>query len=311
MTVKHDLIYSHNQENYSFRLGKTDKEGERMSAVYQVIRVYNNNVILAKNLNTLAEFVLVGKGIGFGKKNRDIFRDEDGIIEKSFVTYDEKLKREYLSLVEQLDEKILSLGNEIIQMAEKRLGKLNERVNIVLTDHIGFALERIKAGMEIQNPFVHEIKILYKEEYAVGLVAKEMIEGETGLCISEDEIGFIALHLSAARENIDVKESLKNTRLIQELIGLIESELETKIEKDLTYSRLIHHLRSMLERSEQGDSVLEPFLKPIHLQFRKANQIAKKVKTKVEQETGVKVPRGEVGYLVLHIERIRRMKKQA
>lgn len=279
-----------------------------MGAIYQVIRVYNNNVILAKNLNNLSELVLVGKGIGFGKKSRDVFKDQDGIIEKSFVTYDEKLKREYLALVEQLDERVLSLCNEIIAVAEDILGKLSERVHIVLTDHIGFALERMKGGLEIQNPFVHEIKILYKEEFAVGVLAKEMIAKETGFLVSDDEIGFIALHLSAAREDIDVKDSLKNTRLIQELIALIEEELHAKIEKDLTYSRLIHHLRSMLDRSERGDSVLEPFLKPIHIQFRKANQIAKKVKQKVEQETGIKVPRGELGYLVLHIERIRRLK---
>lgn len=278
-----------------------------MGAIYQVIRVYNNNVILAKNLNNLSELVLVGKGIGFGKKSRDVFKDQDGIIEKSFVTYDEKLKREYLALVEQLDERVLSLCNEIIAVAEDILGKLSERVHIVLTDHIGFALERMKGGLEIQNPFVHEIKILYKEEFAVGVLAKEMIAKETGFLVSDDEIGFIALHLSAAREDIDVKDSLKNTRLIQSLIALIEEELHAKIEKDLTYSRLIHHLRSMLDRSERGDSVLEPFLKPIHIQFRKANQIAKKVKQKVEQETGIKVPRGELGYLVLHIERIRRL----
>lgn len=278
-----------------------------MGAIYQVIRVYNNNVILARNLNNLSELVLVGKGIGFGKKSRDIFKDQDGIIEKSFVTYDEKLKREYLALVEQLDERVLSLCNEIIAVAEEILGTLSERVHIVLTDHIGFALERMKGGLEIQNPFVHEIKILYKEEYAVGVLAKEMIAKETGFVVSDDEIGFIALHLSAAREDIDVKDSLKNTRLIQSLIALIEEELHTKIEKDLTYSRLIHHLRSMLDRSERGDSVLEPFLKPIHIQFRKANQIAKKVKQRVEQETGIKVPRGELGYLVLHIERIRRL----
>ncbi len=276
---------------------------------YKIIRVLNNNVVLAKNVSNKADAVLVGKGIGFGIKvgqEKDIPPES---IEKSFITYDEKLKRDYMELVEQMDETILSMCTEIILMAEKRLGELNSRLHIVLTDHIGFALERIKAGMEIHNPFLHEIQSLYEEEYQVGLAAQDIIESTTGIRIVEDEVGFIALHLNAARQHKDVKDTLRSTRLIKELVDIIESNLDYKIESDLTYSRLIHHLRGSLERVEKGQTVKNPLLETLRKEFKDSFKIAGKVKVRIEDQLDVIVPDDELGYMAIHIDRIRRMSK--
>ena len=276
---------------------------------YKIIRVLNNNVVLAKNLSNKAEAVLVGKGIGFGTKSGQEKRIPQEAIEKSFITYDEKLKRDYMELVEQMDETILSMCTEIIIMAERRLGELNSRLHIVLTDHIGFALERIKAGMEIYNPFLHEIQNLYEEEYQVGLIAQEIIEKETGIKVVEDEVGFIALHLNAARQHKDVKDTLKSTRLIKDLVTIIEVNLNYKVDSDLTYSRLIHHLRGSIERVEKGQSVKNPLLETLRKEFKDSFKIAGKVKVKIEDELDVIVPDDELGYMAIHIDRIWRMSK--
>lgn len=276
---------------------------------YKIIRVLNNNVILAKNITNNTETVLVGKGIGFGVKSGQERSFSPDTIEKSFMTYDEKLKRDYMELVEQLDETILAMCTEIILMAEKRLGELNSRLHIVLTDHIGFALERIKAGMEIHNPFLHEIRNLYEEEYQVGLSAQDVIEKTTGIRIVEDEVGFIALHLNAARQHKDVKETLRSTRLIKELVTIIESNLNYKIESDLTYSRLIHHLRGSIERIEKGQTVLNPLLDTLRKEFKDSYKIAGRVKVRIEEELDAIVPDDELGYMAIHIDRIRRMSK--
>ncbi len=278
---------------------------------YKIIRVLNNNVVLAKNVTNSAEAVLVGKGIGFGAKVGQEKAIPPESIEKSFITYDEKLKRDYMELVEQMDETILSMCTEIILMAGRRLGELNSRLHIVLTDHIGFALERIEAGMEIHNPFLHEIQSLYEEEYSVGLTAQEIIERTTGVRIVEDEVGFIALHLNAARQHKDVKDSLRSTRLIKELVNIIEINLDYKIESDLTYSRLIHHLRGSLERVEKGQTVKNPLLDTLRKEFKDSFKIAGKVKVFIEEELDVIVPEDELGYMAIHIDRIRRMSKSA
>ena len=281
-----------------------------MGAKYKIIRVLNNNVILSLNLANTKEAVLIGKGIGFGKKNGEVCRILPDRIEKIFITYDEKLKRDYIDLVEQMNESILSMCTEIILMAEKELGPLNSRLHIVLTDHIGFALERINAGMEICNPFLHEIKSLYPDEYRVALIAQKYIQETTGTYIVEDEVGFIALHLNAAKKHKDVKDTIRNTRLIKELIFLIEDNLNYKIESDLTYGRLIHHLRSTLERIEKGQIVKNPLLDTLKKEFSNSFAIALTIKKKIEEDTNFFVPDDELGYMTIHIDRIRRMAKK-
>ncbi len=280
-----------------------------MKNKYKIVRIYNNNAILVQGNDTKGEAVLVGKGIGFGKKTGMEEEISSSEIEKYFITYDDKLKREYLNLVEQLDEQILAVCSEIIQEANESIGPLSDRIHIVLTDHIGFALERMKLGMEIHNPFLDEIKLLYPKEYEMGLKAQQMILSQLGVAIVEDEVAFIALHLSAARSQKDVKESVKNTRILKELVKLIESQIGISIPKDLTYSRLIHHLRGAIDRIETGYQVVNPLLEALKKDLKESFDIANLLKSKIETEYGITVPEDEVGFMAIHIDRLKRNMK--
>lgn len=277
-----------------------------MSDFYQIRRVYNNNAILVLNQTTRKEAVLVGKGIGFGKKINDIQSIPPSQVEKHFITYEDNLKSDYLKLVQQLDESILALCSELILFANERIGPLHNRIHIVLTDHIGFALERMKAGIDIHNPFLAEIKVLYAEEFKIALKAKNMIKEELKLDIAEDEVGFIALHLGAARQKKEVKESLKNTRLVKEVVDIIESHLGLTIPKDLTYTRLIQHLRSTIDRVCAGQNVENPLIKILKIEMKESYDLAINVATKIEEAYGFHVPEGEVGFIAIHIDRLKR-----
>lgn len=280
-----------------------------MKNKYKIVRIYNNNAILVQGNDSKGEAVLVGKGIGFGKKTGMEEEISSSEIEKYFITYDDKLKRDYLNLVEQLDEQILAVCSEIIQVANESIGPLSDRVHIVLTDHIGFALERMKLGMEIHNPFLDEIKLLYPKEYEMGLKAQQMILSQLGVAIVEDEVAFIALHLSAARSQKDVKESVKNTRILKELVKLIETQIGISIPKDLTYSRLIHHLRGAIDRIETGYQVVNPLLETLKKDLKDSFEIAILLKKKIETEYGITVPEDEVGFMAIHIDRLKRNMK--
>lgn len=281
----------------------------RVKNKYKIVRIYNNNAILVQGNDSKGEAVLVGKGIGFGKKSGMEEEISSSEIEKYFITYDDKLKRDYLNLVEQLDEQILAVCSEIIQVANESIGPLSDRVHIGLTDHIGFALERMKLGMEIHNPFLDEIKLLYPKEYEMGLKAQQMILSQLGVAIVEDEVAFIALHLSAARSQKDVKESVKNTRILKELVKLIETQIGTSIPKDLTYSRLIHHLRGAIDRIETGYQVVNPLLEALKKDLKESFEIAVLLKKKIESEYGITVPEDEVGFMAIHIDRLKRNMK--
>jgi len=199
----------------------------------------------------------------------------------------------------------MEVCTEILIYAEKKLGKLSSRVYVVLTDHIAFALERLRKQMVIQNPFLLEIKNMYKDEFEIGLKAQEMILERIGIDITQDEVGFIALHLSAAREDKEIKETLKNTRIIKSIVEIIEKELILSVENDaLVYSRLINHFKASIDRAIRGESVNNPLLDNIKKEFKQAFYIANKIKQLIEKELDVRVSEEEIGYMAIHIARI-------
>ncbi|MBN2899460.1 MAG: PRD domain-containing protein [Clostridia bacterium] len=276
---------------------------------YLILRVMNNNVLLTKDLANDTEAVLIGKGIGFGKKQDQTTLISGDSIEKSFYTYDKKLKNDYLDLLNSYSDVLMGVCAEIISMAEARLGQLSERIFIVLTDHISFAIERIKNGMEIDNPFVHEIEMLYPDEFAIGQQAKDMLFQATGISIPIGEIGFIALHLQAAKEHKDVKVAVKHTQLIKDIVELIETHLDYHIKVgSLTHTRLLTHIKGCIERVEMERYINNPLAATIKEEIKASYVIALSIKALMEKVLKKAIPEDEMVYLAIHIDRIRRIK---
>jgi transcriptional antiterminator len=278
---------------------------------YKIIKVLNNNVLLAIKVDSKEEMVLVGKGIGFNKRETTIIDLPLEKIEKAYGTYDSKTQGDYIKLIEQLDNDVIGVSEEIISKAESLLGNLNQHIHIALTDHIGFALERIKIGMEINNPFLYEIKTLYAEEFHAGEIAADMILDTLGVKINDSEIGFIALHFHSARQNRKVSETVKNTRILKEIVDIIEFSLDYKISNEgLMYSRLITHLKTALTRLEEHKYIENILLESIKEKFMGSFAIASKIGHYIEENTNMKVSEDELGFMALHIERIKSIKKR-
>lgn len=282
-----------------------------MADTYEIIKVMNNNVLLAMDLQQNQECILIGKGLGFGKNAGSRCQIPPGSIEKRFITFEQTVKKQYFELITGMDPKIVGLCAEVTAMAEARLGVLNPQVHVVLTDHIGFAIERIKQGMEIHNPFLYEIQMLYPEEYAMAVEGVQYLSSQLGIEIPVDETGFITLHLHAARQNEAVKETVKQTRLLKELVGLIEEQLGQPFSPaELTYQRLVNHLRGLIDRVRKGTTIDNPLFESIRKEFHEAYQIALLLKGHMEKAYELKVPDNELGYMALHIERIRKTKEK-
>lgn len=272
----------------------------------EIVKVLNNNVILSRDISKNQEMILVGKGIGFGKKNHTTIQIPQEDIEKVFRNFDKKQKEDYVQLIDQLDSKVMGVSEEIIAAAEKQLGTLNSHIHIALTDHIGFALERLQMGMEINNPFLFEIKKLYPEEFKVANMAKVMIQKAIGIGISESEVGFIALHLHSARQNKHIKDTMKDTRLLKECIEIIEQEVHNKVDEDhLTYTRLITHLRIAINRVENNRYIENPLLHSIREKFQDSYRIAAQIGNHISKNKDVTISEDELGYMAIHIQRLK------
>lgn len=271
--------------------------------MYQVVKVLNNNVCMAKDDKGM-ECIVVGKGIGFGKRPGDIIEEDK--LEKIFYVQEDVNKIKFSELMEKIRGDVIGIAEEIIAMAEKIKGKkLNEHIHIALADHIAFAIERINMGIEIKNPFDIEIKALYKDDYNIALKALELINQRLNISLPEDEAGFIALHLHAALENAGLSNTVKNTRLVSQLVSTIEKHLGKYIDRDsIDYIRLVTHLRFAIDRVEKNAPVTNELLVSIKKKFKKAYNIAMQVSKIIEDTLQKKVPEEETGYIAIHIQRL-------
>ncbi len=277
-----------------------------MQKQYRIIRVMNNNVILVSEVAKQKEWVLMGRGLGFGRKKDDLADIQDSAIEKAFVTGDKDLKQSYLQMLEAVNGQIVGLCTEILYKAELSLGNLSDMSFIVIVDHISFAIEKLKKNISIDNPFAFEIKQLYPEEYAIGEFARSRIMEELSIDISEDEVGFIALHLNAAKQHKGVSDTLRNTRIIKGIISLVESELGLNLkEYPRLHNRLLLHLRGFLQRIEEGE-ILEkhPLYDETVVKCKRAHKVALKTIAYISKEKHLQLSETETFYLTLHLDRL-------
>jgi transcriptional antiterminator len=270
--------------------------------MFTALKVLNNNVVMACDEKNL-ECIVVGKGIGFSKKPGDVI---DERIEKVYYLQEKANVVKFSELLNNIRDEVIGISEELIAYAENVKGrKLNEHIHIALPDHIAFAIERIKGGIDIKNPFNQEISALYKDDYKIALRAIDLIKDRLNVRLPEDEAGFIALHLHAAFENSGVSVTMKNTRLVSELVKSIEDMIGRKIETDsIDYLRLITHLKFAVDRIERGMPISNELLLPIKRKFKKAYKIAASIAKHIGNSLGTNVPEDEIGYLAIHIQRL-------
>lgn len=273
---------------------------------YKILKVLNNNVVLARNISNKTEQVLIGTGIGFNTSKGEEVELKKEKIKKSFMAYDEELEENFLKLLKEFDPELMGICEEIISIAEEKIGELDSHIHIALTDHINFAVERLRNGMDINNPFTDEIKFLYEKEYEIGEIASKKLKEANKIDIPESEIAFIAMHIHAARKNKAVSETVRYTSLLKEVIELIEDELGIKLEKsNINYSRLITHIRFSINRMQQNKIISNPLKEKIREEFTESYQIAQKIGKIVEKKLDLKVNEDELGYITLHLQRLR------
>ena len=276
----------------------------------KIKKVLNQNAVLV--LDEGQEKVAVGKGVGFNKTKNDVLSRQ--LVERMFVMEPEGLKKLQV-LLSQIEDKYFLASEEIIQHAETVLGeKLNEHINIGLSDHIAFAAENIQNNIIVRNKLLSEIEILYSEEFAIAQWAVEYLTQTLEIPFSYDEAGYIAIHIHSARSGrTDNSKSIREVTIVSEIIHLIEQELAIDIHDDknsLSYSRLVNHLRLFIHRFQQNQYAVldEEILEVVKKKYAESYEISKKVQVLLMRNFHYQVPNEERGYLSIHIERLRMTK---
>jgi transcriptional antiterminator len=277
-----------------------------MSPSYIVKKILNNNVVIASRLPHNDEVVLIGKGIGFEKVRGDSI--DSSPVEKLFVLKNEKEQDQYKKLLPYLDEKTIETMNEVLHFIMDRIGKqLDEQILISLTDHISFALKRLKEGLEIKNPFLLETKTLYQEEYNTASEVVLIINRELQVNFPEGEIGFIALHIHSAIANRELMEVNQYSQLIHSMVDVIEHTFKLSIDREgVHYMRLVRHIRFTIDRVKAGEvvEVSTNLAKTLQDEYPVCYNLAWKLIKIMQQNLQMQVYEAEAVYLTLHLQRL-------
>ena len=269
-------------------------------------KVINNNIISAYEKSG-AEVIVMGRGIGFKKKQGEVVPADQ--ISKIFRMKSRTLTEQFKELLANMPLERVRISDEIISHAKDHLKlKLNQSIYVTLTDHINFAIERVSQGIEPQNALLWEIKRFYPQEFQLGIYALELIQDRLDILLPEDEAGFIALHFVNAEYGTDIRDAVKFPDQMQAIVDIVERDLGILLdESSLHYERFMTHIKFLIQRIYRKELLSSEDRELSLLMQRKyprEYQCSLKVAEYIMQATGSRLSEEEIMYLSVHIRRV-------
>jgi transcriptional antiterminator len=271
--------------------------------MFRVKKALNHNTLIAIGMDDNQEYLLIGKGIGFGKKVSERLEIPDDCTVYSLMEHTERGKA--LDLVKGIDPIFLEIAQEILKEGERVFGKIDRSILFPMADHIAFAVKRIKNNEQISNPLTGDIQALFHMEYKTAECVKPILKERLQVDIDEHEIGYIALHIHSAIEDENVALSMQIARTVRECIQLVENEIGINIDvMSLSYNRLMNHVRYMVARAVRDEKLKLNMNDYMSVKFPASFSIATTVCEHLSRYLKKTLDEVEIGYLAMHIERV-------
>lgn len=273
----------------------------------KLLRKINNNAAVAQDKRG-REMVVLGKGVGFHTMPCEL--TDLSVIYRTFYDVDPQ----YYEMVSSLPEETLMAGADIAEQAEILLEmELNPNLPFTLADHIAFALQREKQGIQLATPLSYDVRHLYPREYELGLRALEIVRLRTGSSLPRAEAVSIALHLvNAELEGSDLHSTLTAVEVLDKVTSVVEDELGVILDREsYNYARFAMHIQFLVRRLSAGTAMEQGsggMLHELSAEYPLIYRCAQSVAQTIEQSYGWHCSRDEVLYLMLHIYRVQSRK---
>lgn len=141
------------------------------------------------------------------------------------------------------NERALGLAKEFIFDVQTWLGDSyidDEELIYNLALHLQPAIERAWCGIIFSNPLLLEIQAQYQELFSICKNAAERITEKTGIAFSEDEVGYLTVHIGAAVERRKMRHNKKLSVLLVCGNGIgMANLLELTLQNHLSYIQIV------------------------------------------------------------------------
>lgn len=277
-----------------------------LDITYRVKRVLNNNVVQAKY--GYQEVIVVGLGIGFNAKTRDIIDPEK--IEKVFELRKEEFYKTS-QLVEEIPETMFFDLYQILETESKYAKmKLSSHGLVTIIDHLNFAIERHKSGQTIRNLMLYDLRILYPDEFTLGEKILNSVNNKLGLDLPQDEVGFLTMHIVNGHFDQINNQSNVLTNMVLDSLNIIRDRYLVSLKLDeLITQRIMIHLKMLIQRVMSGQQVDfdQIVLYNVIEEFESAYSTAEQIQKYIENRLSVKINSQELVYLTIHLNRLEQM----
>lgn len=105
--------------------------------------------------------------------------------------------------LQDFEPELVRLAQGMIKEAEGALHlkfTSDKQLLLGLLLHLRPVINRLKYGMSLRNPILNQIKEQYPTVFGAAWIAGAYLEKELGIKVSEEEIGYLAMHLGASAE---------------------------------------------------------------------------------------------------------------
>ncbi|PWG66578.1 PRD domain-containing protein [Bifidobacterium callitrichidarum] len=273
----------------------------------EILRVFNNNVVLAKDGGR--EVILTGRGLGFkAKPGMEVDRSK---VARMFVPAPGRDPDHMAQLLGDIPPEIIRLVSETMD----EIGMGDEAAQsptlvMALADHVCGALRRAKNGIPaVPYPLGAEVRSLYEHEYQQGCMLLAALNRKLDNALAPGESIAFALHLvNAGFSTGDLSHTYTMTGMIQQLLDVIESSYGITLdEHSVNVGRFITHLRYLFVRihqHDQLDSEPESIVSSIMQSYPKAVECARLIASLIELRLDATLTEDEIAYLTLHVARV-------
>lgn len=269
----------------------------------KAVKVYNNNAV-STVFPDEREAVVIGSGIGFGKKTGDEIDEKK--IEKIYYIQNE-LQTRFLELLKDTRPEALTAAEEILTYARDCGLELKDQMILSLTDHISFAMERYERDIELPYLMLSETRMLYKKEYDIGRWALKRIEELCGVALPEYEAGYIALQLASSSMNRDI--AYNTLKFVKGSLDIIKDTYGVELDPDqIDTMRLTTHLKFLSQRIftqvQWEDNSVDNLYQLLIRKHKKNQECMERLRAYVQQTFSYTLSSQEEVYLLVHLSKI-------
>ena len=192
--------------------------------------------------------------------------------------------------------------------------KLNPNLPFTLADHIQFAIERRKEGLDIDNPLSGDVAFVYPTELGVARTGVAMVNNRVkGADLPEDEACAIALHIvngevGGANDESSISLVMTSAKIMTKVTAIIEEQTGVKLNREsYAYNRFAAHFRYLtarLMKNEEEKTGNSSLFEQASSDFPEVYSCVEKINGYLTEEYGWQCSREELLYLMMHVNRL-------